>query len=102
MRRRKLFPLVGKVKTENGSQTVHFGPKKQLSKLNLSEGDDVSAVTRTGSVSGKKAMLALQVSANDQTVKIVRQAKNRAGDQPRNREQSGNGEQQSNQDRNNS
>ena len=89
--------LVGTVKTDSGNKTVHFGPKKQLSKLNLSEGDEVNAITRTGSVSGKKAAIALQVSANDETVKVVRQPKNGDGDQ------SGKGDNQpSNQKRDNS
>ncbi len=77
--------LIGKIKTDNGSKTVHFGPKKQLSKLNLSEGDDVNVITRTGSVSGKKATLALQVSANDETVKIARQPKQKDNNHQSNR-----------------
>ncbi len=75
--------LVGTVKTDSGKRTVHFGPKKQLSKLNLSEGDEVDAIIRTGTVSGKQAAIALQVSANDETVKVVRQAKNSDSDESR-------------------
>jgi hypothetical protein len=75
--------LVGTIKTDSGKKTVHFGPKRQLSKLNLSEGDEVDAVTRTGTVNGNQAAIALQVSANDETVKVVRQAKSGESGQSR-------------------
>ncbi len=63
--------LVVQVETDNGTEQVHLGPKNQLSSLDLSKGDNVNMLVRTGKVSGNDCTLAVQVSANDKTVKVI-------------------------------
>lgn len=76
---------IARIDTDQGTKTVHLGPKDQLSKLDLSEGDQVSVLTRKGKVSGKNALIAVQVKANDEAVRIARQPSRQSMNRSRNR-----------------
>jgi hypothetical protein len=78
--------LVAKIKTDNqGTKEVHLGPKQQLSSLDLSEGDDVQVLTRTGKIGGKEAMVALEVSANGEKIKVIPPRQMNQAQNPRDR-----------------
>lgn len=64
--------VVAKVRLISGTQeTVNLGPKSKVDQLDLQEGDDVALLVRPGRVNGQPAMIAEQVSANDQTVEVA-------------------------------
>ncbi|MFG0336097.1 MAG: PDZ domain-containing protein [Maioricimonas sp. JB049] len=63
-------------------ETMNLGPESKIRRLNLREGDDISALVRPGRVNGEFAMIAEQVRHDGQTVELPRpQERRRFGNQ---------------------
>ncbi|QDU37854.1 Putative serine protease HtrA [Maioricimonas rarisocia] len=70
-------------------ETMNLGPESKIRRLNLRDGDDISALVRPGRVNGEFAMIAEQVRHDGQTVELPRpQDRSRFGNSDRS--QSGN------------
>lgn len=63
--------LVARLETDQGrTRTVNLGRKDKLERLDLQEGDQITALVRSGRVGGEQALIAQLVRANDRTVDV--------------------------------
>jgi len=68
--------LVAKLTGEEGrSAQINLGKKRNLTKLNLEEGDQISVLARTIKIGGKSALIAQLVRANDRTADVREETK---------------------------
>lgn len=71
--------VFAKIDTENrGTERVCLGPKSKISKLNLSEGDEVSIKAERHRVNNRPILMATHVEADGQSVKIERMKSDKA------------------------
>lgn len=65
--------LIGRVQTQEGRVAkVALGPKNQLEKLNLQEGDPVTVLGQVGAINDRAMLIARDVQANGDTVRVER------------------------------
>lgn len=65
--------LIGEVETRGGrTAMVNFGPKSELGNLNLEQGDQLRLLVRPGRINGERAMIAEEIHAEGQHVKLPR------------------------------
>src|SRR6056297_3535514 len=63
--------IVGELRTQEGErQLINMGPKEKFSDINFDEAGQIKVMGRTGSISGKEALIAEKVQVNGETIQI--------------------------------